>query len=627
MFDSDSTIMLGTLNRVLGAVEPGERTAAEIDRAFRAAHSIKSEAGFLGVTAVAESAHLLEDTLTGVRKGGGAIDESTAAALRLGVRELAGALQRYRASRERGAGSPEADAATEAAGCGGNADERTEGAQARHTSRHLAAQQGILREARLRGERLYRVVVGIDTVPQMRYARAFLVINNLEISCAVVSVEPPAEDMHRAAARQLTIIVTSGGDEESVRRAVHVDEVELMEITELSFAEVFDESDEPYPGALAVSERAPVQAPPVWENQEEMLLLADEVAAAVSIVGDGARASGDLAPALRRAAHYAGILQDRVNVHARVQLLDLLREVRLSSIRYAAGQGKRVRVAVGGQGALVSAAVGDALLEAVMHLVRNSIDHGIETIEARATAGRHPAATIRIRVDRLGERVRMIVQDDGKGVHEAAVRERSGEQESALLDILARPGFSMRDAPDRSSGRGVGLDNVVHTVRTLLRGELRMINKPDAGVSFVVTVPAATRLVHVVVAESEGSAYAIPRATVIGQERIERSRVRRDSLGGLYYTHDGRMLQLSTMSGRAASLRSVRDGSVGLVVRAGTDRRVLLADAVLGEEAVVREQTGSRHVHSRTTGSDAVFVFPASIAVEERLAAATGARA
>lgn len=633
MFDTDSKIMLESLTRMLGAAEPGVRSATDIDRAFRAAHSIKSEAGFLGVNEVADSAHRLEDTLSRVRAGDGNVDDTTAAALRRGVRELEAALSKYRTSRGRSEGATDGNGADLAEPDPNRHDGRTaDGTENQQQARTVAAERGALREARLRGERVFRVVVSFDTVPQMRYARAFLVVNNLEISCAVVRVEPAIEDIHRTAARQLTITVTTAGDEDVVRRAVHVDEVELHEITELSYAEVSDDTDVPSP-ALAAATRSEETVALLADSQEEILLLADEVtalvgaAATVRSEGTAHEPSEGLAVMLRRAAHYARTLQDRVSVNSRVQLLELLREVRLSSIRYAAAQGKRVRVVVGGHGALVSPAVGDAMLEALMHLVRNSVDHGIETIEARAAGGRQPAATIKIRVDRFGDRVRMIVQDDGTGIDEPSVRERSGDDAAPLLDILARPGFSMRDSPDRSSGRGVGLDNVVHTVRTLLNGEMRMINKPGAGVAFVVTVPATTRLFHVVIAESGGSFYAIPRATVTGRVRIERTRVKRDSLGGLYYNHDGRMLQLCAMSGRSANLRGLCDGSVGLVVRAGTEMRILLAEAVLGEEAVARERAGSRRVQSRTTGSEVAFVFPAGFAVERESGAVPAVRA
>jgi two-component system chemotaxis sensor kinase CheA len=261
--------------------------------------------------------------------------------------------------------------------------------------------------------------------------------------------------------------------------------------------------------------------------------------------------------------------------------------------------------------------VGDALLEALMHLIRNSIDHGIGTIEERARAGRHPAATIKIRVDRTGDRVRIVVQDDGRGIDEEAVRARAGDSDSPLLDVLARSGFSMRESADTNSGRGVGLDIVMHSVRTLLGGEIKLLNRPEAGMTFVISVPAAARLVHVVVAESGSTAYAIPSATVEDHRSLDRGRVKRDSFGALYYEYDGETLPLSTPAGRAPALRALGESSFVIVVRAGHERRALQVDTILGEEAVVREDARLRRVYSRVLGREAQFVFPPSLAGQD----------
>ena len=623
MFDSDSTIMLETLKRILGDGKPASRSVAEVDRAFRAAHSIKSEAGFLGISAVAESAHRLEDTLSRVREADGQTDETTAAALRRGIHHLARSLVEYRASRDTEVrGSDRSSGPQDVDGGGPRA-----AAGATRATAGTAAERGMLHEARQRGERLLRVVVQLETVPQMRYARGFLVVNNLEISCAVVRTDPSLDELTAAANGRLTLTVTTAGDEDTVRKAVHVDEVELVEIAELSYAEVLEDTEAP-PGAAAGAagtfpERFGEPLSVSLDSHEEMLLLADELVAAADEAprGDVSPDAGRLSAAAgstpaRRVCGYARMLKDRLGTIARVQLLDLLREVKTSSVRYAAEQGKRVRVAVGGSGALVSPAVGDALLEAVMHLIRNSIEHGIKTIEERAGAGRHPAAAIRIRVDRLGSRVRMIVQDNGSGVDEAMVRERSNDRVSPLLDILARPGFSMRATADTGSGRGVGLDSVVDTVRNLLHGDIRLINRAGGGSTVVIAVPAATRLVRVLVVESGSAAYAIPRATVVGQHRIERRRIKRDSLGTLYSDYDGRMLPLTTMSGRAPRLDQLGDGLLVLVVRAGRGRRMLLIESILGEEAVVRESGGVERVHSRVTGGDVTFVFPSTLTIK-----------
>ncbi|MFW6292846.1 MAG: ATP-binding protein, partial [Spirochaetota bacterium] len=350
------------------------------------------------------------------------------------------------------------------------------------------------------------------------------------------------------------------------------------------------------------------------ESQEEVRLFAEEIIAAADELSTAGGAASDGADQrIAQIRRYAEFLRDRMSRGAPVQLLDVLREIRSSAVRYAARQGKRVRVVAGGQGALVSSTVGDTLLEAVMHLVRNSVDHGITTLDERARAGRHPAATIKIRVDGNGKGVRVVVQDDGVGIDESAVRARADDATGPLLDILARPGFSMRDAADATSGRGVGLDNVVHSVRTLLGGEIKMINKPESGLTFVISVPAAARLIHVLLVESGDLAYAVPTATVVTRAPLERRRMRRDSFGTLYYEHEGEILALTTITGRAPQPRAISESAVGIVTRAGGKMRVLVADAVLGEEAVVREDARVKRVYSRSLGRDIGFVFPAAL--------------
>ncbi len=616
MFDSDSAIMLEALKRLLASIGPGELAGREVDRAFRAAHSIKSEAGFLRIADVADAAHRLEDSLSRVRENNGAVDEEAAASLRRGVRSLAESLDEYRRRRgpesgERSATSAKPVPATD------ETERRSRGTGGQSAA--AKAERGMLREARARGEHVYRVAVGISTAMDLRYARGFLVVNNLELSCAVVRTEPDLDQVSLADDGRLELIVTTPADEdgarESVHRAVHVDEVEVLEVTELAFAELLEDEPEATPAEPTLASETDRVTVPV-ETQEEVALYADEILAAAEEAARGSGGEEERTERLQMIGYYARALRERVIWTARVQLLEVFRELRSSSTRYAAGQGKRVRVVVGGNGAVVSPAVGDTLLEAVMHLVRNSIDHGVGTIEERAKRGRHPAATVTVRVDRTGGRVRIVVQDDGQGIDEEEIRARAGDARSPLLEILARPGFSMRGSADRSAGRGVGLDNVVHAVRTLLGGDIELTNRPGEGMTFVISVPGTTRLLHVCLVESASTIYAVPSATIVAYGRLERRRVKRDSFGSLYYDHDGRTVALSTVGGRTPALKKLSADSLALIVRSGTELRAIVVDAVLGEETVVREETRTRRVYSRLLGREASFVFPAALGID-----------
>ena len=129
----------------------------------------------------------------------------------------------------------------------------------------------------------------------------------------------------------------------------------------------------------------------------------------------------------------------------------------------------------------------------------------------------------------------------------------------------------------------------------------------------MILVPAAARLVHVLIVESGELAYAVPTATVVTRSPLERRRIRRDSFGALYYEHNGQALALTTITGRTPNARAMSEGSAAIVVRAGGELRVLVADGVIGEEAVVREDARVKRVYSRSLGRDIRFVFPAAL--------------
>lgn len=593
MFDADSKLLLDSLTRLVQDLVAGDTSNEKIDRAFRDAHSIKSEAGFLELSDVANAAHRLEESLNAMRSGGGHTERVGTSRLSGDLERLAEEIARYHSTREAAPQGSGQSSAEEPVGLG-------------------PTERGMLREARSRGEKLFRVVVRITCEPEFLYPRAFLVVNNLELECGVVQTTPALDSMTTSGQRVVTVLLTTAGEDRTVKRLLNVDEVEIVEISELAFDEVEQ-----------IAEQAPEMQVPVGlsggdsRGQEETLLVADEVAflseQSDRLAGETGADPEETTAVVRRLRSYARLLKSAVDRTARVQLLDAIRELREQSVAHAAKDGKRVRFLVGGSGAVVSPAVADALTEALLHLVRNSIDHGIEPIQQRAQRGRPPAGTVKITVDQMGESIRIRVTDDGTGIDEKALREKTGDKERSLVDMLATPGFSMRPVADHSSGRGVGLDSVVHTVRNLLSGGIEMQSQAGRGTVVSISVPSGKQLVNVLVADSGEGAAAVPAAMVVEYRALMQRRLKRDSFGGSYYDYEGQSLPLLTLLGGTPAETAVGDGSVGIVVSAGSRRAVLLCDAILAAESVVRDETRRKHVYSRSVGREIPFVFPPEI--------------
>ncbi len=189
-------------------------------------------------------------------------------------------------------------------------------------------------------------------------------------------------------------------------------------------------------------------------------------------------------------------------------------------VRWAEQRGVRVAFSVRGGAVQADRAILERLLDPLGHLLRNAIVHGVESPAERRGLGKPPRASIDLVVEREGDRLRIEVRDDGRGVRTddvvARARERgvlapgmvpgSGDE---ALSLLTAPGMTSRDAADHLSGRGVGLSAVRTTVERL-GGALELSATPGAGFRVRMTVPTRLALVSAFVVESGGQSFALP---------------------------------------------------------------------------------------------------------------------
>jgi len=225
-------------------------------------------------------------------------------------------------------------------------------------------------------------------------------------------------------------------------------------------------------------------------------------------------------------------LSDRV-AHLRRMCRDVARDL-----------GKEVRVEITGERTDVDRDLLDVLDAPLTHLLRNAVDHGIETPDERNTAGKKPFATIHIHAQHRAGRLLLSVSDDGRGVDFSKIREQvvvrkfvnaataAQLSESELMDFLFLPGFSLRTDVTEISGRGVGLDIVQSRVRDM-RGTVRASSRRGAGTVFTLDLPISLALVECLFVSIADEAYALPLARI---QRICRVPVEDvESSGGLQF--------------------------------------------------------------------------------------------
>jgi len=187
----------------------------------------------------------------------------------------------------------------------------------------------------------------------------------------------------------------------------------------------------------------------------------------------------------------------------------------------AQAQGKQIRLELTGQEVKIDKAMVESLADPLLHMVRNSADHGIEKPEERKQAGKAEEATIRIQAEQQGSRIMIRVSDDGKGIDPERVRRKAvergliKEEESLqlsrdeILKFIFRAGFSTADVVTETSGRGVGMD-VVRTNVMRLGGSIHLDSEVGRGTVFTMQMPLSAAVQEVLLVNTASQTLAIP---------------------------------------------------------------------------------------------------------------------
>jgi two-component system chemotaxis sensor kinase CheA len=258
---------------------------------------------------------------------------------------------------------------------------------------------------------------------------------------------------------------------------------------------------------------------------------------------------------------------------------------------------KEVKLELDARDTELDKAVADRLLPAMVHLVRNAIDHGLEPVAERERAGKPRVGRLRISsYEGAGNELELSLSDDGRGIDRAAIAARIGkplEDEAALLDVLTTPGFSTRAAADETSGRGLGMDIVRRIVTRDLGGELSLMTDVGTGTTFTLQVPLTIAIIDVFSFECAKQSFVVPVAAIeeivdlAEAKRIEGPAPARDRLPVTLCERRGRPLPVISL-GRMLRLDLAPSAATkALVIRRNGEMLAFAVDRMLGRHEVV----------------------------------------
>ena len=268
----------------------------------------------------------------------------------------------------------------------------------------------------------------------------------------------------------------------------------------------------------------------------ELVILRSQVTAACDTLGQ-------VPPALQNASE--GLLR------LSTELRDVVLQVRMMPIGETFNKfkrlvrdlsrdlGKEVELVTEGAETELDKTMLDQLNDPLVHLVRNSLDHGLEPTDERLAAGKPRRGTLRLSAEQRGDRVWIVVSDDGRGLNAQKIRAKAIERgllpatatpsTQEIYQLIFLPGFSTADTVSQLSGRGVGMDVVKRRIE-LLRGSIDLQSAPGRGTEIRLSLPLTLAIIEGLMVSVDGDRYIMPLS--IARETIELTRAQRQRANG-----------------------------------------------------------------------------------------------
>lgn len=266
--------------------------------------------------------------------------------------------------------------------------------------------------------------------------------------------------------------------------------------------------------------------------------------------------------------------------------------------------GKNAVLIVEGEDSELDRTIVEQLADPLMHMIRNAIDHGLETPEERVAAGKSAEGTVRLTASHHSGQIVIEISDDGRGLNRqkilARARERGlvsaeaapGPQE--ILELIFEPGFSTAEKVTELSGRGVGMDVVRRQIQQL-RGRIEMRSEEGRGSAFLLKLPLTLAVIDGLIVKLGEERYILPLFAVheILQPRL-----------GAVSTIEGRheivivrdrvlpVVRIAELLGRPQSSGTIEE-KVLVIIETGGRRRALVVDSVLGKQEIVIKSLGA----------------------------------
>lgn len=678
LFIDETKEHLQSLNEHILQLEKEPEDADTINEIFRAAHTLKGMAGTMGYTRMQRLTHDLENVFQEIRNGNMKANAKLIDILFRGLDALEGYLEIISTTGSEGTEDNEDiikdldELVKEGTGQAGesapeekkeNKEEAPSAAPAEEASskdkfRQIAVSEyeiSAMENAKQEGQNIFGITVYLQESCVLKAARAFLVFKSVESKGELIKSVPTTEQIEDEEFEfDFSWILATKESKESIKNLI-MNVSEIADVAIDDFAYRVEKTEEVQATATEAKEtvvkeekketakkpavkgkvasrsvRVDIDKLDVLMNLVSELIIAKNALVSVS----SAEGSTDLSSNSTFNENIEYLERVTTNLHESVM------KVRMVPIESVVNRfprmirdlnrklNKKMELYMTGEDTELDRTVIDELGDPLMHLLRNSADHGLESNEERVRLGKPEVGSIYLDAYQDGNNVTIEVRDDGAGINIEKVRKKAIEKgtiteqqaetmsEKEFIDLLFRPSFSTADKISDVSGRGVGLD-VVKTKIESLGGSIEARTVKGEGSTFIIQLPLTLAIIQALMVEVGNEKYAIPLGNIDTIEEISDDEIKLVQSKEVIYLRGSvipivRMNEVLEMEDYEQDPQ--KQSMVVVVVKKGDQRLGLGVDNLLGQQETVIKSMG-HHITNAKLFSGATILGDGEVAL------------
>ncbi len=625
LFVEEGKEHLQNMNDALLALEKDTGNESLVNEIFRVAHTLKGMAGTMGFTNMANLTHEMENVLDGIRNKEivltedvidiifecfDVLDESVnqiASSGEESKEDFTGLVERLRSISK---------------GNGKEDELRTSTSKlAPYIDEYVI---NIIKKAEAEGLDAYNIEIRLSPNCMLKSARAFIVVNTLETMGEIIHSNPSIEDIEdEKFDLTFSLIFISKEEEKKIKDSLNsISELENINITPIKETDVNDKEIE----FLEEDNRSKDASNIVEKNGTRHFERQNKVGKTVRVDIDRLDNLMNLVSELiiiKTRMDELSDISNKENMTEAIEYLerittslhDAVMKVRMVPIERVFNRfprmvrdlskelNKEINLQMYGEETEVDRTVIDEIGDPLIHIIRNSIDHGIETPEERVKLNKPKEGNVILKAYPDGNNVVIEVVDDGRGIDAAKVRKKAVEKdlisleesetlsEDDIISLLFQPGFSTSDEVSDVSGRGVGLDVVKSKIESI-NGSIEIETQQNIGTKFIIRIPLTLAIIQALLIKLKEEIYAIPLSSITEIISLPKDNIRnvqgQDII--LYRGKTIPLIRLHQVMG--LDFDDSGDEYLVVVVRKGEKQAALLVEDLIGQQEIVIKPLG-----------------------------------